>query len=98
VWHFKTLKEANEKRREQKREYYEDYLEYMRECGEHVPEDIDDLDDDKLVERVYSNAYMDMRPFSAIIHEIKIEEDAIVKTRVPFPTKSPSKQSSDEDL
>ena len=93
VFHCKTVEEANERRREEKKEYYTDYLNYLEENGEEVPKDVDDIDEDEVQDYIYKNSFMDMAPFSATLYEIKIEDDAIIKTRLPFPTSISSGES-----
>lgn len=87
IFHCKTVEEANERRREEKTEYYEDYLNYLEEHGEKVPKDVDDIDEDEARDYIFATSYMDMAPFSATLYEIKIEDDAIIKTRIPFPVR-----------
>ena len=96
VQHCMTVEEANERRREEKKEYYEGYLDYLKESGEDVPEDIDDLDEDESQDYIFRESYMDMPPFTATLYEIKIEEDGIIKTRCPFPVKNLSSGESFE--
>lgn len=95
-FHCMTLKEANERRREEKKRYYEGYLDYLKESGEKVPEDIDDIDEDEAQSFFYRESYMDMAPFTATLYEIKIEDDGIIKTRCPFPVKNLSSGESIE--
>jgi hypothetical protein len=97
VKHYKTFEQANEKRREEKAKYYEQYLEHLKENGEEVPKDVDDIDEDESQDYFYKNSYMDMAPFSAAIYEIVIEDDAIIKTRMPFPTSISSGESIEID-
>ena len=93
VYHCKTIEEANERRREEKKQYYAEYLNYLEENGEDVPKDIDDVDEDAAQDYFYRDSFMDMAPFSATLYEIKIEDDAIIKTRLPFPTSVSSGES-----
>ena len=96
VQHCTSVEEANERRREEKGRYYEGYLEYLKESGEKVPEDIDDIDEDEAQSFFYRESYMDMAPFTATLYEIKIEDDGIIKTRCPFPVKNLSSGESIE--
>ena len=95
LFHCKTVEEANERRREEKKEYYAEYLNYLEENGEDVPKDVDDIDEDESRDYFYRDSYMDMAPFSATLYEIKIEDDAIIKTRLPFPTSISSGESAE---
>ena len=85
VYHFKTIEEADEKRRNEKREYYEGFLQHLEEEGEDVPKDIDLLDEDEAQSYIYYDSYMDMLPFSATLYVIEIEDDSISSKRIPFP-------------
>jgi len=86
VYHFATIEDANEKRRKEKRKYYENFLEFLRECCQPVPKDIDNIDEDEAqTDFVYIDTYMDMEPFSAILYEIVMEEDFITSKRIEFP-------------
>ena len=95
IFHCKTVEEANERRREEKKEYYAEYLNYLEENGEEVPKDVDEIDEDESRDYFYRDSYMDMAPFSATLYEIKIEDDAIIKTRLPFPTSISSGESAE---
>jgi hypothetical protein len=97
IFHYKTFEQANEKRREEKGKYYEQYLEHLKENGEEVPKDVDDIDEDESRDFIFHDSYMDMAPFSAAIYEIVIEDDAIIKTRMPFPTSISSGESIESD-
>lgn len=85
VHYCRTVEEANERRREEKAQYYENYLNFLKESGENVPKDVDEIDEDESQDFIFRYSFMDMAPFSATLYEIQIEDDAITKTRLPFP-------------
>lgn len=85
VHHFKTLNEADEKRREEKRKYYENFCEFLEENGEDVPKDVDQIDEDEAQNYLYSDSYMDMAPFSCTLYLIEMDDDSITSKRISFP-------------
>jgi hypothetical protein len=85
VKHFLDINEANEFRREEKRKYYESFHEYLRDMDEPVPKDIDNLDEDKAYEYIYSDSYMDMPPFDAELYEIVFDDEHIESKTIDFP-------------
>ncbi len=87
IFHFKTIEEADEKRRAEKKEYYEGFLQHLEENGEDVPDDIDLLDEDEAQTYIYYDSYMDMLPFSATLYLIEVEDDSLSSKRIPFPKK-----------
>jgi Lon protease-like protein len=70
IEHFNDIESANEFRRKEKREYYESFQQYLRKFSEPVPKDIDNLDEEKAQDYIYSDTYMDMSPFEATLYEI----------------------------
>lgn len=84
IQHFDDIEKANEYRRKEKREYYESFQEYLRESDEPVPKDIDNLDEDKAYEYIYSDSYMDMLPFEATLYEVSFG-NFISSKMIPFP-------------
>lgn len=82
VYHFLTIKEANEKRREEKRQYYLNFIESLEE-GE--IKDIDNVNEEKAEEYIYSDSYMQMEPFSATLYLVHIETGTITSEIIPFP-------------
>lgn len=86
VYHFSTIHDANEKRRQEKAKYYEDFIEYLKDTENKEVKDIDELDEDEAqTDWIYADSYMDMEPFSATLHEIIIENDLIQSRRINFP-------------
>ena len=86
LYHFKDPYSANEKRREEKLNYYQNFIEYLEETEDKKIEDIDDLDEDEAqTDYIYSDSYMDMSPFTATLYEIYINDDIIKSKRISFP-------------
>ena len=86
VYHYSTIEDANEKRRTEKRLYYDSFLQFLRECCEPVPKDIDNIDEDEAqTNYIYSDYYMEMEPFLATLYEITIENDLVKSKRINFP-------------
>jgi hypothetical protein len=85
VYHFKTIDEADNKRREEKKRYYESFCEFLEETGEDVPTDVDKIDEDEAQNYFYSESYMDMAPFSATLYEIQFDDDTVTSKRISFP-------------
>ena len=85
VYHFKSIDEADNKRREEKRKYYESFCQFLEETGEDVPKDVDNIDEDEAQSYIYSDNYMDMAPFSATLYLIEMEDDIVTSKRVAFP-------------
>lgn len=86
TYHFLTKEDANEKRRQEKRNYYEGFLQFLRDFDSPVPKDIDNIDEDVAqTDYIYSDTYMDMEPFCANLYEITIEDDLITSKRINFP-------------
>ena len=80
VYHYLDINVANDKRREEKSEYYKNFIENLE------IKDIDDLDEDEAqTDFIYYDSYMDMEPFSATLYEIEMDEDYIKSKRIPFP-------------
>ena len=85
VHHYLTIEEADEKRRREKQKYYKDFLTYLDECGEEVPKDVDEIDEDEAQDYFYRDSYMDMMPFDCILYVIEIQDDSITSKTIPFP-------------
>lgn len=91
VYHFLTIEEANEKRREKKRKYYSDFLSALKGVEENEdetnnsPKDIDEVDEEQLSQFIYVDAYMDMEPFEATLYQISIDNGNITSEVIPFP-------------
>jgi len=85
TYHFKSLEEADNKRRQEKRDYYESFCSFLEENGDDVPKDVDEIDEDEAQNYIYSDSYMDMAPFSATLYLIEMDEDSITSKRISFP-------------
>lgn len=83
VYHFLTIKEANEKRREEKQKYYHDFIDSLEE-SERI-KDIDKINEEKAEEYIYYDSCMEMQPFSATLYEIHIETGTITSEVISFP-------------
>lgn len=80
VYHFLSIKEANEKRREEKRKYFYRFIGWL---DNYETIDIDDIDDEAS-DLCYSDSYMDQEPFEATLYEIVIDHKITTK-EIPFP-------------
>ncbi len=85
VEYFKSIEECNEYRRKEKIKYYKGFQEYLREEGLDVPKDIDNLDEDKADDYIFSDSYMDMPPFDATLYEITLNENEVKSKIIEFP-------------
>lgn len=85
VFFFPNPYDANEKRRKEKRDYYQGFMSYLKESGEKVPKDVDNLDEDEAQDYIYHDSYMDMIPFESTLYEVTIEGDRVTSKRIPFP-------------
>ena len=81
VHHFKTIAEADDRRREEKRKYYNEFEQFLND--ETI--DVDKYDEYGAKDFIYKECSMAMEPFTSNLYEIEIEEDRILSRRISFP-------------